>query len=60
VFVGGEDDGVHGTGAQQAQVCPGKLLRILKCFYFQQEVFMEYSQPSQGFSLAFKKSPGFL
>jgi hypothetical protein len=26
VFVGGEDDGVHGARAQQAQICPGRLL----------------------------------
>ncbi len=60
MFVGGEDDGVHGAGAQQAQVGPGKLLNILKFFYFQQEALMKYSQPSEGISFAFKKSLGFL
>jgi hypothetical protein len=36
VFVGGEDDGVHGAGAQQAQVCPGWrfvcILKIIRVF----------------------------
>ncbi len=54
MLVGGEDDGVHGAGAQQAQVCPGKLFNILKFFYFQQKVLMKNSQPSEGYSLAFR------